>query len=729
MSNRTETIARIIENRRPLAREVERVQANLEVLRSALRDLKLHRDKLLIQVEDPQVSGSLAEIDFVKIQKNIATELEALDKLGVRFSRDTLNIGVVGRARQGKSRLLQSLTGLTAAEIPDGSRQHCTGVRSTIRHTRGVETHAEVSFHTERSFLEEAIAPYYEKLRLGAKPRTIAEFASQPLPALPDDLPGYAEPGAMYEHLSRYRENVEQYRHLLAAPSPRRISKEQIREYVAQDTADGQRIFFNYLAVAEVKIICTFPNAEVGRIALVDMPGLGDTGMGDEERLMKTLGQDIDAVLFVRMPKSTGDFWGDVDVRLYDTARAALVELPLEKWSFMILNETGADSKNGDNSDLCQDLARELSKKHIKVVNCAIANCAHVEEANSKALDPVLDYLAAKIAELDRQYADSCQDRLLQLQSAVAAEVEKCRQAFAKAAPSQTEFSRFLKLFKELWTSLSVGLTRLLQELRAGRDDDEENFFKPQVEAVMDECRNDTGIPSLEEIENRHAQTGAWDIAYAGYLHKIRTHLTGHFGSMDTGLKQAVNYAKTQVSEVLAEQGRLGNITEARRSLLLEAIANLVPEEQSELKKAFQDLWNFKMSYDVNFHYRIRQHLDDITPDTKGIELSRQPNAEEVLESLEQLHQEAVYKCKEALEDLYCEPKQAAFAAVEEFVDRVLRAEGVDSEWQIFLYERRAQIWPSDFDDPVGEGSSARREWQELVEQAAAVNQRERLKL
>jgi hypothetical protein len=68
-----------------------------------------------------------------------------------RFSRDTLNIGVIGRARQGKSRLLQSLTGLSAAEIPDGDRQHCTGVRSTIHHSNSVDTYGEVWFHTELS--------------------------------------------------------------------------------------------------------------------------------------------------------------------------------------------------------------------------------------------------------------------------------------------------------------------------------------------------------------------------------------------------------------------------------------------------------------------------------------------------------------------------------------------------------------------------------------------------
>jgi hypothetical protein len=154
--------------------------------------------------------------------------------------------------------------------------------------------------------LNEIVSPYYEKLQLGSRPFTLEEFARNPLPELPKQFAGQAEPGAMYEHLRKYHVNFDKYKHLLREASPQRISKQQIREYVAQDTPDGQRIYFNYLAVQEAKIVCGFPNTDVGQIALIDMPGLGDTGLGDAERLMSILGQDVDIVLFVRMPRPPG---------------------------------------------------------------------------------------------------------------------------------------------------------------------------------------------------------------------------------------------------------------------------------------------------------------------------------------------------------------------------------------------------------------------------------------
>lgn len=666
----------------------------------------------------------MQKIDFTAIQISIANELIALGKLQIRFCRDTLNIGVVGRARQGKSRLLQSLTGLTAAEIPDGDRQHCTGVRSTIQHNSRVDTYGEVWFYSEQSFLDEVISPYYEKLYLGAKPITITEFANNPLLPLPNNIPGYAEPGAMYEHLTRYHKNLDNYRHLLREPSPRRISKDEIREYVAQDTPDGERYFFNYLAVREVKIVCHFPNADVGKIALVDMPGLGDTGVGDEERLMRTLGQDIDAALFVRMPRSSGDHWGDVDVRLYDKSREALVDLPLELWSFMVLNQTDANSTNGDNSKNCRDLAGDIARKHINVCKCLTVNCANSEEAN-KLLDQVLDYLELKITDLDQKYASSCQQRLMQLQSEVNTELEKASKALGKSTDNDPENALFESKFKEFWGGLKNELEKLLKELRQKREAEDTNF-KQQVEATLENCRNDTGIPTIEEIEKRNNVDGGYALAYGNYLNEIRAHLSKHFLSLDEGLKRSLDQVKSQVAEVLIEKASLGGLTEARGVEFIKAIAEQLPEQlrsgkASELKFGFQMLADFELSYRGLIQHRIRQHLDGLTPnEAVTLQLATPPNAQQVLLNLKTAHTEAIYKCEKPLEDLLCEPSQAAFAIVEEFLDRILRVADLDIEWRIFLRQVRSQVW--DEFKILAEHTKIQGKWINAIEQVTVAN-------
>ena len=722
-------IASIIEQRRPLAQKVEVVKENLRSLASTLRHLQQHKNHLLSRIDNPEVSGRLQEIDCSTIERSIEAEILALSKLEARFSRDTLNIGVIGRARQGKSRLLQSLTGLTAAEIPDGDRQHCTGVRSTIEHNSSRETYGEVWFHTELSFLDQVIAPYYNKLGLGSQPLSLEAFARNPLPPLPDGLPGYAEPGAMYQHLKRYYDKFDKYCHLIGALSPRRISREEIREYVAQDTADGQRIFFNYLAVREVKIICRFPNGEVGKIALVDMPGLGDTGIGDEERLVKILGQDVDAVLFVRMPKSSGDYWADVDVRLYDIAHNALVELPINLWSFLVLNRTDAESKNGDNSNNCKDLAESISEKHIDVVQSVIANCADSQEAN-RVLDLILNYMTNNILSLDKNYASSSQERVIRLQNSVAAELDKARQALNPAIGHDNWFPLFEQLFQQLWDELTSGLEGLLQELKKQRDAQDADF-KQQVKAALQACQDDPGIPSEAEIETRRNRVGGYPNAYYEYLNEVRAHLSQHFLLLDEGLKRGLERVKAQVAEVLVNLGHLGDLTDVRGAEFLDVIAEIIPDQliigqPSRLKLGFQILSSFELSYRGLIQHRIRQHLDDLTPDQTTLQLSSSPSATEVLSCLKALQAETVYKCGSALDDLLVEPSQAAFAIVEEFLDRILRAEGVKTEWRIFLEEVRSDVWANEFEE-LGDRTRTRREWLDSVESATVANQSSRM--
>ncbi|MBN3871389.1 MAG: hypothetical protein HWQ23_14250 [Nostoc sp. JL33] len=724
---RATQIAQIIQKRRPLGQKIETVEINLKTLSAALRQLEKQRDQLIDRVGDPGTIGRLREIDCSAIQRSIDTELTALNSLKSRFSRNTLNIGVVGRARQGKSRLLQSLTGLSTAEIPDGDDQHCTGVRSNVHHNSEVgETYAEVWFHTERSFLDEVIAPYYEQLHLGSRPRSIQDFADIPLPELPRELAEKRQAAAKYDHLCRYHQNLHKYRDVLSEPSPRRVPRHEIREYVAQDTLDRRRIYFNYLAVREVKIVCSFPNVDIGQIALVDMPGLGDTGIGDEERMIKTLGQDIDLVLFVRMPKSTGDFWAKEDVELYDMANSALIDLPIKEWSFMVLNQISGSSDNRRN---CESLAATISEKHIDVQNFIIADCTSSEEAQTEILDRVLHYLGQRVEVLDRQYASACQDRLIQLQRTVAVELEKAKDDW---------FPKFLELFEKFWNDLTRELECLTSSMISERDTDDKNF-KVAVDIAIAACRSKTGIPQLEEIQQKCYAAGAYMTAYAESLHKVRTHLSKQFLSLDSALKESLEESKSRVVGVLKTHGKLGKIAEGNSSEFLKQLADKIPENLTGLRLGFQTLATFDLQYRGLVQHRIRRHLDVLTPnrttyrlegglldkwymDIKTAGIHTFSPAEKIANNLSKAQAEAVNNCEKELKTLLKEPSQAGFAIVEEFVDRVLRAEGVRTEWQIFLQEVASDVWIDEFGTTM-ERTQLRRDWMQRIGEVDHVKQ------
>ena len=632
IQRKTAQIAAIIEKRRPVVQRIEAVELHLERLSEALQALQVQCAAQLQSTEEAEIYDRLHAINTSPLQSRITTELQALAKLKKRFARNTLNIGVIGRARQGKSRLLQSLSGLTTNEIPDGDGMHCTGVRSTICHqSTASNAYGEVWFHSEQSFLKNVIAPYYEALSLGQSPHSLDAFAKQTLPSLPTDRTNFAEPGAMYEHLKRYHDCFDKYAHLIGASS-KRISRDEIRKYVAQDTPDGQRIYFNYLAVQDVKINCLFPHEEVGQIALVDMPGLGDTGVGDEARLVNTLGQDVDVVVFVRMPKSLGDHWADVDVRLYDLARKALPMLPLELWSFLVLNHIGGDAQaSHNNRKSCDNLMATAKEKHIQVAQQMITNCASDDEAEV-LLDSILQYMAENITQLDRQYASACQESLLQLQREVASELENARQALGQASFQTNWLPLFEVLFPELRKQLAHGLESLLKDLRDERYQPDFDF-KRQVDIALHACKEDTGLPTLEEIEYRADDLNGYRPAYYKYLSEVTSYLSRHFLVVDEALKNGIGRVKSQVACVLIEQGQLGGLTEAHDAEFFDAqsfnafLSNSFLIRTSQIKFGFQILTSFDLSYRGLIQHRIRKNLDNLTPDITQLQLSESPSA------------------------------------------------------------------------------------------------------
>jgi hypothetical protein len=725
--DRSTRIANIIDARRPLVQRIDSVLANLRTLDEALQSLEEERGQLLERVSDPLANARLKGLDMQAMRARIESEVGSLSKLRTRFARETINIGVIGRARQGKSRLLQSISGLTTNEIPDGSGSHCTGVRSTIYHDPQSSPHGEVFFHSEKSFITDMISPYFRELKLGAMPRNAKEFAARPLPSLPIELASYAGPGAKYEHLKKYRERFEQFAALLGA-SPRRIPITQIREYVAQDTVDGQGSFFNYLGVNHVKVFCRFPHEEVGRIAFCDMVGLGDTGVGDEARMIKVLGEEVDVVLFVKLPKATGDFWAKEDVDLYDIARNALTDLPIERWSFMVLNRTASNSAAGDNEANCRRLATDIASKHIHVANCLIANCANSGEVSEQVLDTVLNYLAEHLSSLDAQYTSICQDRLNQFVGELAVVLEDASGALGRGAPVEGEFEKFDQLFKAVWNDLTNSLEQLLTSMRAWSREPN-NVLEQQFEASIERCRNDTGIPSIDEIARTANMYGAYNTAFNQALHKVRTHMVQHFLSLEDTLRVSLEGVRSQVAMALRNDGRLTALSSSEGTAFLQDMGRLIPKELLTLRNAFQTLAGVELTYRGFLQYRMRPHLMHLHPNGKdGEQIRIASNPLSVQETLEVLHDRVINRLESAFEKWLSEPNQVAEAIVEEFVDNVLRAERAHDEWRSFYLEMRATVWQAEFDQ-LGALSRLRHDWDQVVGRAREANQTTALRI
>ncbi|MGV3557818.1 hypothetical protein [Larkinella arboricola] len=720
---REQQINSIIGKRQALAKKLNNIRQQLTSLNAAIDVMEQRREEIFNSTNNETVRFRLLSIELDRLRQSIISEEQNITRYHSRFARKTLNIGVVGLARQGKSRLLHSLSGLDSNAIPAGPFGHCTGARSTIVHNPALDPRGEIYFYTKDDFVRNVIAPYYsELLDSSPPPATLDEFESRPLPTLPIEKQQSVSARVKYAQLELYKNHLADYKPLLSQTSPKYVPIDTVREYIAQDDSAGQRVFFNYLAVREARVICTFPHENVGDIAFIDMPGLGDTGLVAENWLLSALSNDVDIVLFVKKPSGLGEVWKPQEIDLYDTTRGVFPELPLEMWSFLVMNHVRSSSPNEDNLRNCERLLGEKSEQ-LKFAGSVIADCSSPDEVKERVLQNVLDYLTQNIERIDHLYVNSLYDRLRGVQSQVKAEMQKAKEALGTVSESTPfNFNSFNRLFRDVIKRVYSGFEQLIKELRDQREIPDASF-QEYVSRAQENAYADSGIPSIEQIEDTRNLLGGYKSACEYYLNYNRTHLTQHFESLEEGLSRSVESVKVQLAEVLrnAYQGRLNHLSSNIGTSFLRDVTTQLGDQYPALHPAFEMLIDFKLSYQGFFYYRLRRHLDYLTPDTGMAELSVKPTAKEIQDLLIAMHKIVLENLKDELLYWPIEINHAIFAMIEQFVDKVLRSENALDEWQSFYIENRAKVWPENFQE-LSVNNGLRWQWLEITERLSTIN-------
>ena len=737
----------IIQQRQKQAKQVKKVKQNWLSLQEILQELEYNRQKIS---SDPNLSERLAQYDFSTTLESINSCKEELDNLEKRLSRKTLNIGVVGRMRNGKSRLLQSLTGLDQKQIPTSSGGVCTRGLSKIFHVSDQsEVRNEIEFHSWSSF-KEIIHLYFDKLGLDEKPAVPYDIANDKRPPkLPEDKRQDINVRYLYGRLCReYYARFDEYKSRLDA-STKLVADEEISKYITQDenTHSGE-----YLAVKELRIFCEFPYyKEVGQIGVIDLPGLGDDNIFDLERLITTLQQDIDVILFVRMPKYTGDDWEEADRQMFQIARDALGEFPLSDCSFVVLNRI----KQGeiDTEKLCQTFSQKMSQQEIEINhNPIIANCSDLAEVNQDILKPVLNYLARNIGSVYKQYLRSCNRRLQIIQNQTSNHLEQAKQAIA--GYSEEGDLDFEDWFNDVWQNLTRGLYTLRYDLQRKQNDEDEKF-KVAIEQAVEKCSSEAIIPTVDEINMQTSvNRDSYKITYLVYVDQIRSKLSNNFNALGGALGELLKKVQMSVIDILVKEGNLGALTSQKGNYFFEEIAQQLPPKAEQLKKGFQDIKHDEKPYDKIVKEWIKNHLETLQPDVNLDPISQRqvtqinnrapadsseqvetPNsspvelseAELIKKELEILREKVVNNCNQTLQQRLSEPNKLAFTMVTDFLNQVLASRGVEIEWRKFFARHKEQVW--DGARQKKDYQEIENQWQKLINSAREANQTDKLQL
>lgn len=721
-----ERIAAILEKRRARLPEVqnliqqwERIDQELVALTSAVGDLCSHPRT------PAEVRQIMETVSTDRARTGIVQAVELLRLLEARFSRGTINIGVSGRARVGKSTLLQSVSGLNDEQIPTGSGLPVTAVRSRIFHSSAY-ARAKLALHTFATFRKEVLEPYHNELGLAGIPATIAEFRNYSYPRSENELAhAYRDKHSNVAILRRLREMQQalwSYENDLSG-GERIIELSQLRQYVAYPTneeIESAQCARHYLAVRDVHIECAFPYAQVEHVGIVDLPGLGEVASNAEQHHLAGLQNDVDVVLLVKRPVEGMAYWGREDVNttnLLDNARGFISQR--RDFVFILINRGPGDRQLAES--MRDDIRRQANDgtdgAHFHVLEADATDQRVVYE---NVLAPVLDHLAERLPCMDQEVVEGTRASSVTAASGIQTllcDIETALSATRVASVSTVE--ELGQRGEELRKDLAAEFAELVSDLqRVARSGDEDPAFLSAVDVAYQDIRawitSGFGDGKDRWIADalREMRVDKYSHRFTGdQLNRIRVEIGGRYCALDNYFHDKLEELWGQVAGILRRH--LGVLVENVQSAdALDRLAGCLEEAVEPcptLAKAIRELRALRLDYRTQLHPRVRRALDGLTlqvvnpetgeEETRITEKVSEDGAEAVYREVTQLAEQAAYQTYKSLIQEALTPALVLHAALEQFEDTLIRAGASRVEFGRLVRSCRDDIWPGAYED------------------------------
>jgi hypothetical protein len=722
-------IENIIALRKPQLPTIERKKQALDTLAISLHQLRQFLSENLSRVSEDRRPGVNEICNGIGRTMDLCrTQQSELEKIYARFNRDSLNIGVVGVPKMGKSTLLLSLSGLDGDVIPTGT-EFMTGAASKIVNIPSLkkgEEYALITFHTEVTFLRDVVWPCWEDPSMGLsgfipKPISIAQFKQTTLPQPPDSKDARAH--ALLHKLAEVQTKLPEFENLLGCP-PQRIQRQDIRNYVAQRDSNNIEIN-NWRAVKIAEIFCAFPNEDAAHVTLLDTPGLGQLTIGLEAYVKETLGSEIDLAIMIINPSPEGGGIDDRIAGLYTLLGRALPDLETKDWTALAINKTphnaGALPAFDDNLRQHPVLSFKAGVSHVDCKNPAETSAFFSER---------LSYLAQNITRLDQMYLDSRLRDLSIIHRECLDLLESIRSLFPESKAAFEGIDLFFNQeFEKVWNKrLGPAINNFVKRYRNESDEAGMTNLLNAFRAIDSKLRSaeadELHLESPEAIVNLPGQTLAW----AGdTAQDLRTRFATHFEQLDFTLKDAFDEVRNAFWDALtgddagmlgksAEFAEISNREDSRNKNdsqekfeILSTVFADIPDGEA-LASYFSKAANFYPSYDAFMKHRIRKHLACLEEGTEEFEVNikqwmigttelevAKKTRDAFIQSWQQCRVETT---KELRGQLAKEIQQAKFAFADELKSKFLHLGGARrAETRIkYLYERfKSQIWQEEY--------------------------------
>ena len=715
-------IGALLERRKARLPAVQMEVDRWELLGREVGALNAFVDELRNHPRTPaEVKQGLTGFQTEEIRRDIAKAIELLRVLEARYARSTINIGVSGRARVGKSTLLQSMSGLTDEQIPTGSGLPVTAVRSRIFHST-THQRATLSLHTFDTFREEILHPYHVELGLQSPPISVHEFRSFKYPASEAELAAeYREKHSSVSILRRLREMQEaigSYESDLVG-GERTVPLNDLRQYVAYPTNEQMAVgncVRRYLAVRDVRIECNFPYAQVDHVGVIDLPGLGELAANAEQYHLAGLQNEVDVVLLIKRPVEGLAYWGREDgatTNLLDKARGFIKNR--RDFVFIVLNSTGLNSplEVSLRDDICRQVNDGVDGKHFQVLEGSAADQKSVYQT---ILGPVLDHLAYRLPVMDDEVFDGTIATFAGLAAKVEALLRDVEGALSAASRSSGSTAEDLEhRTGELRKDIAHALTEIVERFQtAARSGDDDQKYIDAVDAaylvVQNWIESGFGVGKdvwcSEALRQIRVDRNSSPFA-AKELNRIRVEIGKHYCTLDHYFQGRILELWTDTASVFSTH--FGDLVKDKSGVdaLNELAANLsdASEPCPTLSEAVQDLIKLKLEYRTQLHPRVRRELDGLNLQVLDPETGK-PHNQVVVEInatgsellflfMTRLAEQAAYRTKKALMQEALTPALVLHAAAEQFEDVFIRSGESEKEFRRLARSYRDEIWPN----------------------------------
>lgn len=706
MKDIEEQIYEIIKQRKSHLPQIDEVLNRCSVLRSPLEGTKTLIEELFEATANNSMLANACDVchsslqQFIKKLSEIEQQTLTVKK---RFLRETINIGFGGPKGMGKSFLLQKISGLTDNEVPSAEGLPVTAVRSVIRNSP--ENKADITFHSEHSFLEQRIYPLCAALGVD-HPKSIQDFRSLKLPEHmePDRADQYCQ------KLKDYQQHLHEYASLLTGEK-KTFRLSDLRQYVSYSVIaeeHGSRAVpcYRYLAVSAVAISCLFPRTTVQNLLLIDLPGLGELDPSLESIHTEGFKDNLDLCLFLRRPAGTRQDWDREAQAALDTLTQNTPVGRPSDFVLIVLNGGGC------RQDMLKIMEEDTRSKLEPRYTILVTSSTDSEGLSRDVLAEALKRLAESLPASDKQLLREISENLSTLTENIIKFCDNAKRTLRQYGQGQDSEEIVRHAAEQAHKRFSDLSLRTLEffDNAATRQEDLPDVIDTlnEIQAEMDEyLANGMDQGSLPQWQKMAQEVVAQSAGIGGLqidqINKLRVQIALRFSQeLDEVYETYIHNLQQKVVDALNDAEVLNNmLNKETPKQNLEMFINYLDESTlptPQIREAVRDILQLKIEHNIQFYPRVYdpiRHLKNVA-DTISVEgNTREEKCSNLYMNLVDMGNRTIFDIRNRIiEETRDNLFNILLVAYEKFDDLIIRNNNVKEEWIRFFKSYFSDIHP-----------------------------------